>query len=45
MTVPKKESDHYNIIDESDLGDAAQKLDSYLQERKLQRAAKLRRVK
>jgi integrase len=37
--------DRYNIIDESDIGDAAKKLDEYLKQRKIQRAAKLRRVK
>jgi hypothetical protein len=37
--------DRYNIVDEGDLGDAAQKMNEYLQQRKEQRAAKLRRVK
>ena len=37
--------DRYNTIDEADIGDAAKKLDEYLQQRKMQRAAKLRRVK
>jgi integrase len=37
--------DRYNIIDEADIGDAAKKLDEYLQQRKIERAAKLRRVK
>lgn len=37
--------DRYNIVDEGDLGEAAQKLSIYLEERKRQRAAKLRRVK
>jgi hypothetical protein len=37
--------DRYDIIDEPDIGDAAKKLDEYLQQRKIRRAAKLRRVK
>jgi integrase len=37
--------DRYNIVDEGDLGDAAGKLNEYLQKRKIERAAKLRRVK
>jgi integrase len=37
--------DRYNIIDEGDLGDAAKKLNEYLELRKKQQAAKLRRVK
>ncbi len=37
--------DRYNIVDGSDIGDAAKKLDEYLRQRKIQRAAKLRRVK
>ena len=31
--------DRYNIVDEGDLGEAAQKLSIYLEERKRQRAA------
>ena len=37
--------DRYNIVDEGDLGDAAQKLNEYLKQRKKQGATKLRRVK
>ena len=37
--------DRYNIIDESDIGDSAAKLDGYLKQRKIERAAKLLRVK
>jgi hypothetical protein len=37
--------DRYNIVDEGDLGDAAQKLNEYLRQRKKQGATKLRRVK
>jgi integrase len=37
--------DRYNIIDESDIGNAAEKLTQYFTRRKQERAAKLRRVK
>jgi hypothetical protein len=33
--------DRYNIIDEADIGDAAQKLDEYLQQRQIQRGEAL----
>jgi hypothetical protein len=37
--------DRYNIIDQGDLGNAAEKLQQYFKQRKATRAAKLRRVK
>jgi integrase len=37
--------DRYNIVDEGDLGNAAQKLEQYSKQRKAERAAKLKRVK
>jgi hypothetical protein len=37
--------DHYNIIGEGDIGNAAEKLADYFKRRKQERAAKLRRVK
>jgi len=37
--------DRYNIVDEGNLEDAAQKLNEYLKQRKKQGATKLRRVK
>jgi integrase len=37
--------DRYNITDEGDIGNAADKLTEYFQQRKRERAAKLRRVK
>jgi hypothetical protein len=37
--------DRYNIVDEGDLGNAAEKLKSYFEQRKADRAAKLKRVK
>jgi hypothetical protein len=37
--------DRYNIVDESDVSGAAEKLESYIAERKAERAAKLKRVK
>lgn len=37
--------DRYNIVDESDLSEAASKVNAYFAARKQQRAAKLRRVK
>jgi integrase len=37
--------DRYNIVDEGDLGEAARKLNEYLEQRKKEQAAKLRRVK
>jgi integrase len=37
--------DRYNIVDEGDLGNAAKKLEEYFEQRKTERAAKLKRVK
>jgi len=37
--------DRYNITDEGDIGNAADKLGNYFKRRKQERAAKLRRVK
>lgn len=37
--------DRYNIVDEGDIGSAAEKLGEYFGQRKAERAAKLRRVK
>jgi integrase len=37
--------DRYNIIDEGDIGSAAEKLQHYFKERKAARAAKLKRIK
>jgi hypothetical protein len=37
--------DRYNIIDEDDLAAAGKRLEEYAQNRKLERAARLRRVK
>jgi len=47
MEIHKTRSifDRYNIVDEGDLGDAAQKVTAYFDERKAQRAARLKRIK
>jgi integrase len=37
--------DRYNIVDEGDIGNAAEKLQQYFRQRKVARAAKLKRVK
>ena len=37
--------DRYNIVDESDVAGAAEKLETYFKQRKAERAAKLKRVK
>jgi len=37
--------DRYNIVDEGDIGNVSAKLADYYQQRKRERAAKLRRVK
>jgi hypothetical protein len=37
--------DRYNIADEGDIGNAAEKLSQYFKQRKAARAAKLKRVK
>jgi len=37
--------DRYNIVDEGDIGNAAEKLQQYFKQRKAARAAKLKRVK
>ena len=37
--------DRYNIVDEGDLGNAGEKMKRYFEERKAERAAKLKRVK
>lgn len=37
--------DRYNIVDEGDIGNAAEKLSRYFEQRKAARAAKLKRVK
>jgi hypothetical protein len=37
--------DRYNIVDEGDVGNAAEKLQQYFKQRRAARAAKLKRVK
>jgi hypothetical protein len=37
--------DRYNIVDEGDIGNAGEKLESYFERRKTEQAAKLKRVK
>ena len=37
--------DRYNIVDEGDIGSAGEKLERYFEQRKVDRAARLKRVK